>query len=215
MFAPKLDLQYTLIGNPRASAKSFDKAETQYRRARRHSSSQVKETSSLKLLKNHDASGLPKKSHRRKTSDSVDLKSHRDTNKAEEAPRSRARLKTRRKASSSTSSLSSSLAKHSKHKEVKECVICTETLSLRRFPNRPPTAQCIDTHEMDACRKCLRTWIRSEFATKVWDEMNCPICSTRMQYEDMREFAPSDIFRRSDFPSIPVSPLLYSKSKLN
>ncbi|KAJ4374123.1 hypothetical protein N0V83_002864 [Neocucurbitaria cava] len=90
---------------------------------------------------------------------------------------------------------------HRKHrrpqrKETKECIICTDTRSLHRFPNRPPTTQC--THEVDTCRRCLRKWIQSEFTTKIWNEINCPICSKRLQHSDMREFAPRDVFRRYD-----------------
>lgn len=82
----------------------------------------------------------------------------------------------------------------SQRKETKECILCTDTRSLHRFPNRPPTTQC--THEVDTCRRCLRKWIQSEFTTKIWNEINCPICSKRLQHSDMREFAPSDVFRR-------------------
>ncbi|KAF2632608.1 hypothetical protein BU25DRAFT_319705, partial [Macroventuria anomochaeta] len=76
----------------------------------------------------------------------------------------------------------------------KECVICTDNRSLSRFPSDPPTAHC--AHNADVCRRCLRTWISTTFASKVWDEINCPICSERLNYEDVREFAPSKVFRK-------------------
>ncbi|KAF9698689.1 hypothetical protein EKO04_002967 [Ascochyta lentis] len=81
-------------------------------------------------------------------------------------------------------------------KQTKECVICTDNRSLSRFSPHPPTAQC--SHNADVCRRCLRTWIRTAFASKIWDEINCPICSKRLTYEDVRRFAPSDVFRKYD-----------------
>ncbi|KAF2476576.1 uncharacterized protein BDR25DRAFT_277819 [Lindgomyces ingoldianus] len=77
-----------------------------------------------------------------------------------------------------------------------DCMVCAESLPLRRFPKRPPTAQC--THEINTCKRCLRNWIRSEFQSKVWDQINCPECRIRMDYEDIRQFAPSEVFRRYD-----------------
>jgi hypothetical protein len=79
-------------------------------------------------------------------------------------------------------------------KEKKECVVCTESRSLHRFPERPPTTAC--KHDIDVCRKCLRTWLASEFSTKMWNELKCPICPAPMQDRDMWEFAPKDIAKR-------------------
>jgi hypothetical protein len=83
---------------------------------------------------------------------------------------------------------------HEKSRLGKECIICTDIRSQHRFPARPPTAQC--THDTDVCRRCLRTWIQSEFSTKIWNEINCPVCFARMQYDDIRKFAPKEVFRR-------------------
>ncbi|KAF2823507.1 hypothetical protein CC86DRAFT_68760 [Ophiobolus disseminans] len=93
-------------------------------------------------------------------------------------------------------SASNSNLHQKKSQQTKECIICTDARSLRRFPNRPPTDQC--SHDSDACRRCLRTWIESESSTKIWNEINCPICAARMDYNDIREFAPSEVFRRYD-----------------
>jgi hypothetical protein len=48
------------------------------------------------------------------------------------------------------------------------------------------------------CRRCLRTWISTTFASKIWDEINCPTCSERLDYEDVRESAPAHVFRKYD-----------------
>jgi hypothetical protein len=81
-----------------------------------------------------------------------------------------------------------------KKRGVKECIVCTDERSLRHFPDQRPTEQC--THDIDVCKRCLRTWIESEFSTKIWNEIKCPICASRMDYSDMRKFAPTEIFRR-------------------
>jgi hypothetical protein len=85
-------------------------------------------------------------------------------------------------------------SRHVKTSPVIECIICTDTRPHYRFPDRPPTEQC--THHADACRRCLRKWIQSEFSTKIWNEINCPICAARMQYDDIRRFASHEVFRR-------------------
>jgi hypothetical protein len=91
-------------------------------------------------------------------------------------------------------SISNPHSRHSKPLATKECLICTDTRSLQHFPNRPPTVSCV--HDTSVCRRCLRTWIQSESSIKIWNEINCPICATRMQYHDIHEFAPKDVFRR-------------------
>ena len=83
---------------------------------------------------------------------------------------------------------------HKRNYQTKECTICADVRPLHRFPDRPPTEQC--SHDNDACRRCLRTWIQSEFSTKIWNEINCPICSARMKYDDIRAFAPVEVFHR-------------------
>lgn len=89
----------------------------------------------------------------------------------------------------------SKLSSHrSKNQPKKECIVCTDTRALHRFPDRLPTRQC--NHDTDVCRRCLRTWIESEFSTKIWNEINCPICAERMQYADIRRFAPEKVFQR-------------------
>jgi hypothetical protein len=83
--------------------------------------------------------------------------------------------------------------KSEKH-ETKDCMVCVETRSIGRFPQRAVTAQC--THEVNTCRHCLRGWIRSEFKSKMWNQLACPECRASMEYEDVKEFAPPEVFRR-------------------
>jgi hypothetical protein len=79
-------------------------------------------------------------------------------------------------------------------RQTKECIICTDERPQDRFPSRPPTAQC--THPIDVCRRCLRTWIETELATKMWDEIHCPVCWADLDHKDVKEFAPHHIFQR-------------------
>lgn len=76
----------------------------------------------------------------------------------------------------------------------RDCLVCVESRSLRHFPKRPPTGTC--QHEINTCKRCLRHWINSEFGAKVWDQMSCPECGIKMGYDDMKAFAPSDVFKR-------------------
>lgn len=108
--------------------------------------------------------------------------------------------KARKKASKKSGLHASKSTIHQNTISKKECVICADIRSLTHFPSRPPTDEC--NHANDVCRRCLRTWIQSEFLTKVWNEIKCPVCSIRMQYADMQAFAPHDIFRRYDRLSV-------------
>ncbi|PSN63182.1 hypothetical protein BS50DRAFT_501331 [Corynespora cassiicola Philippines] len=84
-----------------------------------------------------------------------------------------------------------------------ECLICVESRPVSRFPSRPPTLQC--SHPPQVCRPCLRKWIRSEFKSRVWDQLNCPECSSKMQHDDVKEFASSEVFRKYDALSTKVA----------
>lgn len=80
--------------------------------------------------------------------------------------------------------------------EKRECVICANERSLYHFPSRPPTIEC--EHHIDVCKRCLRIWIEVQYQTQVWNDINCPTCSSLLTLPDMRDFAPTDIFKRYD-----------------
>ncbi|KAF2109151.1 hypothetical protein BDV96DRAFT_472576, partial [Lophiotrema nucula] len=79
-------------------------------------------------------------------------------------------------------------------KELKDCIICAESRSIRRFSEHTPTSQC--SHEINTCRRCLRTWIESEWKAKMWDQLKCPECKAQMQFADVKAAAPSHILKR-------------------
>ncbi|KAF2840179.1 hypothetical protein M501DRAFT_680141 [Patellaria atrata CBS 101060] len=78
-----------------------------------------------------------------------------------------------------------------------ECMICTDTLPLDRFPGRAPTRQC--NHSAHTCRKCLRHWIDSEFKVKIWNQIGCPECWQPLRMRDMKKFAPKEVTKRYEY----------------
>ncbi|KAH5315555.1 hypothetical protein HBI24_016430 [Parastagonospora nodorum] len=84
--------------------------------------------------------------------------------------------------------------RHATPESTKECNVCTETRPLFQFPERPPTEDC--QHSIDTCTHCLQTWIESEFKSKMWNEVNCPTCRARLQFNDVKDFAPRNVFVR-------------------
>lgn len=144
-------------------------------------------------LKNKTSSNV--ESHRsRAAHPRVSGSDHRQRNKAAASQSYISQPRSRQGGSNQHHSTTHTNTRHLQPKDRKECVVCADDRPLHRFPNHPPTTRC--THEVNVCRQCLRTWIASEFASKIWDEIDCPICSLRLQHEDMQEFAPSQIFRR-------------------
>lgn len=73
---------------------------------------------------------------------------------------------------------------------------CTNNRLLSRFPAHLPTARC--AHDADVCRRCLRTWISTKFATKIWVNSSCPACSGCLNYEEVHESAPPEVSPKYD-----------------
>lgn len=134
--------------------------------------------------RNRDSKAEPQ--HKDRTGESGKHRSHTYSNPASQTKH--------RRESKSKSKVHVKVTEIKKPKEKKDCMVCAETLSVRRFPRRPPTTQC--EHEINTCRHCLRGWIRSEFKSKVWDQLDCPECRARMEYDDVKQFAPPEVFRR-------------------
>ena len=152
----------------KARARSYSAAETDDKRSRPHPI-QVSKELRQKKPKKHNELGARKRPSRRKTLDSTTPHRHRNDQAEVSQPRTKLRRQPRRQRSLSSSH---SPLKRTQQRERRDCIICADTRSLHRFPVRPPTVQC--QHEVDVCRKCLRTWIQTEFATKIWDEDELP-----------------------------------------
>ena len=74
----------------------------------------------------------------------------------------------------------------------KECSICLDSFGLERFPKRSITSTC--NHAPDVCLSCLAQSIAAQFSNKVWDQIDCPTCSQRLQHADIKMFASSVVF---------------------
>ena len=85
----------------------------------------------------------------------------------------------------------------------RECVVCFEALSPENTPMRRVTSSC--NHEPDVCRPCLATSISSQLDSRVWDQIDCPTCGQRLNFQDVKAFADSPVLRRSE-SSIKLGP---------
>ena len=78
----------------------------------------------------------------------------------------------------------------------RDCIVCFETLSPQNISKRKITSSC--KHEPDVCRSCLTTSISTQFNSKVWDQIDCPTCGQRLEFQDVKAFADSTVFGRSE-----------------
>ena len=78
----------------------------------------------------------------------------------------------------------------------RDCVVCFETLDPQNTPKRKITPLC--NHEPNVCKSCLTTSISTQFNSKVWDQIDCPTCSQRLGFQDVKTFADSVVFGRSE-----------------
>ena len=77
-----------------------------------------------------------------------------------------------------------------------DCVVCLETLNAQKTPKRKITSSC--NHEPDVCKSCLTTWISTQLDSKVWDQIDCPSCGQRLDFQDVKAFADPLVFERSE-----------------
>jgi hypothetical protein len=78
--------------------------------------------------------------------------------------------------------------------EVKDCVVCGDDLPFHKFPIRI-TSAC-DHPEVNTCRKCLRTWIKTTLASRGWDKIGCPECNALLQHNDIKARASKRTFEK-------------------
>ena len=78
--------------------------------------------------------------------------------------------------------------------ETQICHVCCEVQFSDLFPSRLPTSTC--KHAMEVCRLCLEKSIAEQMAQKIWDQIDCPTCSERMGFFDVKEFANTVTFEK-------------------
>lgn len=76
--------------------------------------------------------------------------------------------------------------------ETRQCDVCLEDLSLAEFPSRRISASC--NHAPSCCLSCLGISIRSDHENKIWDAISCPVCSSRLSFRDVQDFADPETF---------------------
>lgn len=77
-----------------------------------------------------------------------------------------------------------------------DCVVCLEGLGPNNAPQRRITSTC--DHEPNVCLSCLTQSIATQFTSKVWDQIDCPSCSARLDHQDVQAFAEAEVFGRYD-----------------
>jgi hypothetical protein len=75
------------------------------------------------------------------------------------------------------------------------CLVCGDDKKPSDFPVRI-TALC--KHKPNLCKECHGQWIRSGMDTFEWDKIKCPDCSELLNFEDIKRYAPADVFARYD-----------------
>ena len=51
-------------------------------------------------------------------------------------------------------------------------------------------------HELDLCDECVAVSITTQFASKIWNHIDCPSCGDRLQIEDVNKHATKEIAAR-------------------
>ena len=75
------------------------------------------------------------------------------------------------------------------------CQICYETLPGPNFPQRAPTSNC--DHPANVCSACLAKSLAQQMDQRMWDQIDCPVCSERLGFFDVKEFADIATFEKS------------------
>ncbi len=76
----------------------------------------------------------------------------------------------------------------------KECVICIEHKPLNEFPVLSVSSSC--EHPPQACLVCVEKSIKVDFENRTWNEIQCPECSARLEYQDVERYADRDTFAK-------------------
>lgn len=83
-----------------------------------------------------------------------------------------------------------------------ECIACTDTLPPGYFPSVGISAFCdhasADRSRSRICLNCLSEHLRVQLDSSGPNELKCPICHVRLEYDDVRRWASSESFCRYD-----------------
>lgn len=88
-----------------------------------------------------------------------------------------------------------------------ECVVCTETKDLLRFPLSKLSTDC--QHAMHVCVQCVRLSITADIKNKHWQDINCPVCNSRLDAAVIQRYASPEI--RAKYESLLTRHMLESQ----
>ncbi|KZF20873.1 hypothetical protein L228DRAFT_278949 [Xylona heveae TC161] len=74
-----------------------------------------------------------------------------------------------------------------------ECIGCVSDLTPEITPSRPITATC--AHQNNMCLECLAQHIQVQLDNRMWNNISCPTCPSRLSYEDIQEWARPETFQ--------------------
>lgn len=77
---------------------------------------------------------------------------------------------------------------------MQDCNVCAESKPFLSFPIISVSGQC--DHPPQTCLECVATSIRTEFASKRWNQIHCPECRGLMEYEDVEAYADKTTFAK-------------------
>lgn len=71
---------------------------------------------------------------------------------------------------------------------------CLEVLTTAITPTRRITSSC--DHDPLICSSCRAQFITTQLDSKIWNQIECPTCNARLDYQDVRAFATKSSFKR-------------------
>ncbi|RFU34293.1 hypothetical protein B7463_g2071, partial [Scytalidium lignicola] len=75
-----------------------------------------------------------------------------------------------------------------------ECMICVEPFSSTVI--RPKLISIACLHEPSVCTNCMAISIKSELASKMWNQIKCPECQTSLINDDIQRLADPETYGR-------------------
>ncbi|ETS80606.1 hypothetical protein PFICI_08135 [Pestalotiopsis fici W106-1] len=77
---------------------------------------------------------------------------------------------------------------------LQECNVCVETKPITAFPVLSISNQC--EHIPQTCYSCIATSIKTQFGSKIWNQIHCPECHGLMDYHDVERQADEETFAK-------------------
>ena len=91
-----------------------------------------------------------------------------------------------------------------KHATERECSVCADSFPVQEFPSLSSCA-----HQAEVCQQCFLHWLDDQINKTNLEQIQCPMsgCTNLITHDDVKIYAPSDVFRRYDPSSPRVLPI--------